>query len=90
MGLSLLVAGCSTVTVNGFSLMQGQWEEDRMKILQRSAFDLSCPKEQLTLTVLDAGRVAHQIGVEGCSKKATYVRAVTGEFVMNNASTDVH
>ena len=41
----------------------------------RAAFDFPCEQSQLTLTVLDtegARKMASQIGVHGCGKKAVY------------------
>lgn len=44
-------------------------------VRNRAAFDLSCPKEDLTLVVADtdgARKLATQIGVYGCGQKAVY------------------
>lgn len=44
-------------------------------VAHRAAFDFPCEPSQLTLTVLDtegARKMASQIGVHGCSKKAVY------------------
>jgi hypothetical protein len=45
-------------------------------VTSRASFDLSCPAEELELRVLStegARKVANQIGVTGCGKKAVYV-----------------
>ena len=44
-------------------------------VRNRAAFDLSCPKEDLTLVVADtdgARKLATQIAVYGCGDKAVY------------------
>ena len=45
-------------------------------MVRRAAFDLSCPKEELKLNVVDvegAREMATQIAVRGCEQKAVYV-----------------
>lgn len=45
-------------------------------VTRRAAFDLSCPKEELRLNVIDtegARKMASQIAVRGCEQKAVYV-----------------
>jgi len=45
-------------------------------VTRRAAFDLSCPKEELKLNVVDiegARKMATQIAVRGCEQKAVYV-----------------
>ena len=45
-------------------------------VVRRAAFDLSCPKEDLKLNVVDtegARKMASQIAVRGCDQKAVYV-----------------
>jgi hypothetical protein len=44
-------------------------------VVRRAAFDLSCPKEELKLNVVDvegARKMATQIAVRGCEQKAVY------------------
>jgi hypothetical protein len=41
-------------------------------VVQRAAFDLSCPAEQLSFLAL-AKSSPRSFGVTGCSKKATYI-----------------
>jgi len=43
--------------------------EDQLKV--RSAFDLNCPQEQITLTQIDV----RTRGVSGCGQRATYVES---------------
>jgi len=45
-------------------------------VTRRAAFDLSCPKEELKLNVVDtegARKMASQLAVRGCEQKAVYV-----------------
>jgi len=45
-------------------------------VIRRAAFDLSCPKEELKLNVVDtegARKMATQLAVRGCEQKAVYV-----------------
>lgn len=58
----------------------------------RSAFDLGCPQEKLTITPLQStpGQLTGSFdemvavaGVEGCGKKVTYVSR-DGTWIMNN------
>lgn len=62
----------------------------REKALARAAFDLSCPQEQLQIAVLfrndGLGCAGSQVGVTGCSKKATYVCTASQDWLMNTAS----
>lgn len=46
--------------------------------LERAAFDLECPRERLTSTV-----VGDALGVSGCGRRAVYVATFDG-WVMNN------
>ena len=60
-------------------------------VSSRAAFDLSCPKEELALTVLatsGARKLASQIGVTGCGNKVVYVYfASTDSWVADSAIT---
>jgi len=45
-------------------------------VLRRAAFDLSCPKEELLVNVVDtegARKMATQMAVRGCDQKAVYI-----------------
>ena len=45
-------------------------------VTARASFELSCPQDQLELTVLStegARKLANQIGVTGCGQKVVYV-----------------
>jgi hypothetical protein len=46
------------------------------RVTSRASFDLSCPEDELELSVLSttgARKLANQIGVTGCGKKVVYV-----------------
>jgi hypothetical protein len=60
----------------------------------RSAFDLSCNREVRMTIIEKYGAMdcvgsdwscARTVGAEGCGKKATYVRAPDGTWVMNGS-----
>lgn len=60
-------------------------------VTSRASFDLSCPEEELELTVLSTEgprKLANQIGVTGCDKKAVYVYfSSTDSWVADSAIT---
>ncbi len=69
---------------------------DKLRI--RSSYDLSCAKEQLKLTPLETvGGVVLQgepadyaktVGVEGCGRKASYIKLPDGTWVKNAENTE--
>ena len=55
-----------------------QWNGEQLQSVQnRAAFDLSCPKEQVSVVEIehDPDEGVNTIGASGCGKKATYVNA---------------
>ena len=60
-------------------------------VTSRAAFELSCPEEELQLTVLESDgprKLAKQIGVEGCGQKMVYVYFTsTDTWIANSAVT---
>ena len=62
-------------------------------VRNRAMFDFACPKDNLTLRVADvqgARKLATQIGVYGCGKKAVYVYAPdTDTWVINGAVSEM-
>ena len=60
-------------------------------VTSAASFELSCPEEDLTLTVLSADgprELAKQIGVEGCGQKRVYVYfASTDAWIASSAVT---
>jgi hypothetical protein len=61
------------------------------KGLDRAAFEMQCPKEQLALVPLsppldDEVYSGAQVGVTGCGRKTVYVYTNAGGWVANTAS----
>lgn len=82
------VAGCGKQET--FTWVQtGEWIQIQ-NLRKRASFDLNCPAEQLKLTPLSSGT---NMGVEGCSHRATYLyttvaateRGQSYDWVMNTA-----
>ena len=66
---SALLAGC--LAEPGFRGRRSQWFDERMApLMERAAFDFSCPKDQLQTREL--GQQYTQ-GVTGCGYRATYL-----------------
>ena len=91
----LLMLGCSvttpkspTVSVNGHTIDQEDWDHSQRVVTERAAFDMSCESGELQLAVLQTKTVwvtqsdhvvrVAQIGVTGCDKKGVYVRTSSG------------
>jgi hypothetical protein len=75
---SLLLLGCATVQVGGFTLGKGRWESDAAVVRKRAAWELKCPEGELDLTVLAvySGTItAQQVGVKGCGHQLVYVNS---------------
>jgi hypothetical protein len=78
--LILMSCAARTMNVNGFTLKADDWERDRWIIRQQAAFDLGCPKDELTLTVLNHdyyNATATNVGASGCDKRVRYIRVTT-------------
>jgi len=62
-------------------------------VRNRAMFDFACPKDELTLRVADvqgARKLATQIGVYGCGKKAVYVYVPdTNTWILNGAVSEI-
>lgn len=73
---ALILTGCyKTVVVSGVEISEREWTRSAEAVTARAAFDLSCPAEQLSLTLLGkVGRHPNQIGVDGCGHRIVYVR----------------
>jgi len=81
----LFVAGClqTTMIVNGFTLDAEGWKQDSWILRRQAAFDLDCPQDEVTLTVLDYDfrrRVATNVGASGCDKRVRYLHVATSNF----------
>jgi hypothetical protein len=74
-----LSAACAqaSIEMDGFVLERNRTEELLGKLRRRASFDLGCPPQELSFTMLavhdDAGPdMPKQVGVIGCKKRATY------------------
>lgn len=81
----VLVAACAKkniIVVNGHEVYERVWERTVSDITSRATFDLGCPAEQLTVTLLEKyGRDPVEVGVEGCGHRIRYTRPrVPGGF----------
>ena len=83
--LLLVVAatgGCgASVRSGNFQIYEDDVDEQFPVIKRRAAFDLHCPPRELTLITLavhepsgDPPFHPNQVGVEGCGRRAVYVR----------------
>ncbi|HNC95784.1 MAG TPA: hypothetical protein PKY30_06590 [Myxococcota bacterium] len=74
--LVLLVAGCAKhLTVDGFDVSERWYEEYSNVVRKRAAYDMGCPEGELKLILLNVSQgYPATFGVEGCGKKATYLR----------------
>lgn len=74
--LALLAPGCSPAAQNAHG---------RTALESRAAFDLECPRSSLVVAALS--RNSHgtitSYGVEGCGRRATYVRLHDSTWLMN-------
>ena len=90
-----LALSCAPVMVQsgGFSLSKNALDLDFDFVRNRAAFDLSCPKEALSLVVLNTQgptypQLAMEIGATGCEKRAAYV-ARPGGWALNSPISTV-
>ena len=78
------LAGCCCIGAHPVTA-ESSFQE---KALNRAAFDLSCPVNQLQTVVLTRndglGCAGSQMGVTGCGKKATYVCDRSQNWLLNS------
>ena len=72
-------SGCGKETVYLYDPQEGKW----LSPLDRAAFDLSCPKTELTAQTLMNNDT---VGITGCGRKAVYVIA-RGNWILNTAES---
>jgi hypothetical protein len=78
--------GCATVRSGRFEISKDDADVDFPKIKGRASFELHCPRSGLSLVTLDVdGDRASQVGVEGCSQRAVYVRRGE-EWILNSSA----
>ncbi len=69
------VAWSKTVVVDGLEVNQKWWDQLRELVLTQGAFDLNCPKDQLTVTLMAVTyKAPNSVGLRGCAKQGRYVR----------------
>jgi hypothetical protein len=74
--------------VAGALLTGCTWGMHEDALRARAAFDFQCSADKIALTQLASGSAANLgavMGAEGCGRRATYVQASLGTWVMNTA-----
>lgn len=71
--------GCGKSDVYGWHWEQNRW----FSVLERASFELSCPRQDLSVTVLGP----RQVGVSGCDAKRVYVFTDAGWLLDSGADT---
>lgn len=84
--VAAIFSGCATIQKDGFTIFEVEWEQASNAVLTRAAFDLQCPREQITLTALT--QRAEQVGASGCGRQGVYVATPSG-WVLNSKSDKV-
>lgn len=92
LGLIVPLSGCyKYIQHSGKEVLEFAWEEEASSVRSRAAFDMQCPKEELSLTLLEVneGRPAYprQIGVRGCGEQTVYVWTHSGWILNNQGKT---
>ena len=75
---SFLLTLCGAAAMTSSCWNATQWNAEQLQAVhERATFDLSCPKEKVSVQELghDPDEGVNTIGVSGCGKKATYVNA---------------
>jgi hypothetical protein len=86
------VAAAKTVVVDGFKVKAMRWNDATATVMAQASFDLNCPKEQLTMTLVAAeAKIPDAIGVRGCDQQTKYVRLAPfyNKWAMNTTTTTV-
>ena len=75
LAVALIGCGARPLTVDGHQIHEGYWNVAVAQVRPRAAFDLGCPAESLSFTLLRMERrEAAMIGASGCGHRGTYVR----------------
>lgn len=72
--------GCGKADVYGWHWEQNRW----FSVLERASFELSCPRKDLSVTVLGP----RQVGVSGCDAKRVYVFTDAGWLLDSGADEE--
>lgn len=90
---ALLTAGCAgnRIVVNGIEVYESYWNKALSSLEGRAAFEMQCPASSLQFLLLQRkGRYPSQIAVNGCGKRAMYVRSLLHgaltEWMLSSAS----
>lgn len=73
---ALVSVGCgSVVVVDGIEVYEGRWRRARESVESVAAFQLDCPRDALSYTLLRrVGREVTQVGVSGCGQRDVYTK----------------
>lgn len=82
------LGGCRTVIeVDGINVIESYWRGTTDELGTRTSFDIDCPPSAVQFQLIKrTGRYPSEVGVTGCGRRATYVRAVgrnVGPWVLN-------
>lgn len=79
---AVVFSGCATMQlVDGQKLNADLWQEDSAIVQKQAGFDLGCPPEQVTLTLVDqGGGRATNVGARCGDKSSRYVRVKSGTW----------
>lgn len=76
----LVSAGCAkkkVIVVNGVEVYETIWNRTLDELHPRVEFDFNCPPGQVEFALLRrVGRYPTEVGVTGCGRRGTFVRAV--------------
>ncbi len=64
-------------------------DDSQTSLRKRASFDMGCPADQLEFEPLESYSNGYVTtwGVTGCGSKATYLKASSGQWVMNGGDT---
>lgn len=90
------LSGCmAMIQVNGHTVAKDSWDQSVEKVATSAAFESSCPRSSLEMTLLEAEgyrpgsslKIPTKIGVTGCGQKLVYVRpANVTTWMLNSAA----
>jgi hypothetical protein len=90
---SAVALGTSAVACGSCAHMPSVRSSFTDNALNRAAFEMSCPKEQLSLVPLNRPldediSLGAQVGVTGCGHRMVYVMSMGAGWVANTSSSD--
>ena len=90
-----LTACGNKVIVDGFAVQQKWYDSAVEDVAARAAYDLNCPRDEITLTIINSGegiwskQMPTTIGANGCSQRGAYARTPTGAYILNGSTMPV-